>query len=115
MSALMTPATCTPVPGPDTVLDFAPAPHLHRSLRIARRYGNKLHAALYSDRDESFTRMLAWSSESIEHCRLDLTRAQQALLWIGSAAFDLSLKEAAQVEETFGPLGLEIERKERPS
>lgn len=52
--------------------------------------------------------MLAYASDELQHCRLDVQRAGSCL-WISSqAAFDLTAVEAELVRSTFEQHGLKV-------
>lgn len=89
-------------------LRFGPAPHLRRQLYVD--FGSLGIAAwLYGARGPLRSRMLVYASERIERCRL--YRAERgSVLYVGSAHFDATDHEAAQILAALAPHGL----KEQP-
>lgn len=80
---------------------------LPRRLRLTLHHGDNFSCSMYAP--GKYSRRMLFATSKFADARLDL-RGSEPSLWIGGAALELAPDEIEQVEKTFLPAGLRIQR-----
>lgn len=90
-------------------LTLAGKSRLRRNLDLRAAVG-RISTVMYLVGSKSYrTTPLAYANAAIADCYLHIDKGERASLWMGSAAFDVSIAEAELIRSRFEPLGLRIE------